>query len=94
MRTNRHIGAKEPLTYLKERIDRADLGEDIVKDRLKSHVVPFESLRVGGYALNPSSDERRLQIQSDYTAFRAARASLLRAALVKLCEGRDWPNVG
>jgi hypothetical protein len=43
-----HVSAKEPLKYLTERIDRADLGEPVVRYRLMSHVVPFEELHVGG----------------------------------------------
>jgi hypothetical protein len=43
MNTNRNISAKEPLKYLAERVDRAELGESVVRDRLRSHVVPFEN---------------------------------------------------
>ncbi len=48
MSTNRNVAAKEPLTYLSERIARADLGEEVVRDRLRSHLVPYELLRAGG----------------------------------------------
>lgn len=50
MSTNRNISSKDPLKYLGERIDRADLGEQVVRDRLHSHLVPFDELQVGGYA--------------------------------------------
>lgn len=92
MNTNRNISAKEPLKYLSERIDRADLGETVVRDRLRSHVVPFEALNVGGYAVLSSAAEREAKILSDYDAFLRKRAEMFLKALEALCQGRNWPN--
>ncbi len=94
MNTNRNISAKEPLKYLRERIDRADLGETVVRDRLRSHIVPFTELNVGGYALIASVEARREKIQADYDAFLRARAAVISAALTALCQGRNWPTEG
>lgn len=94
MSTNRNISAKEPLKYLSERIDRADLGEPIVKDRLRTHIVPFDELKVGGYSELKSPEDRSKKIRTDYEAFLRARAELIGAALKALAEGRNWPNEG
>jgi hypothetical protein len=92
MNTNRNISAKEPLKYLSERVDRADLGEAVVRDRLRSHVVPFVELKVGGYAAIESPDEREAKIRSDYQAFLRKRAEAIQSAFKALAEGRNWPN--
>lgn len=92
MSTNRNISAKEPLRYLKERIDRADLGEGVVRDRLRSHVVPFDELNVGGYSDIRAPEERATRIRKDFDTFMRARAEIMRSALKALAEGRNWPN--
>ena len=48
-RTNRTIGAQEPVQYLKERTEASSLGEDEIKRRLASHTVSFEALSEGKY---------------------------------------------
>lgn len=94
MNTNRNISAKEPLKYLSERIDRADLGKPVVRDRLRSHIVPFEELKVGGHFEIASPEERAKKIQADYEAFMRTRADMVRTSLKALAEGRNWPNEG
>jgi hypothetical protein len=94
MNTNRNISAKEPLRYLKERIDRADLGEAVVRDRLRSHIVPFDELNVGGYFEIKSPEDRAKKIRNDYETFMRARAEMVRNSLKALAEGRNWPNEG
>jgi hypothetical protein len=44
-RTNRTISAKPPVDYLRDRTEAAALGEDQVRERLRSHAIPFEELR-------------------------------------------------
>jgi hypothetical protein len=39
-RTNRTISDKDPIAYLKERADSGALGEDELKRRLKTHLIP------------------------------------------------------
>jgi len=87
--TNRNISAKEPLLYLEERVLRSNLGEDEIRMRLNSHVIPFEKLKVGGYA-KVSEELRAERIGSDYSNFVQARAELMHAAILQLCEGRNW----
>lgn len=90
MSTNRNISSKDPLKYLGERIDRADLGEQVVRDRLHSHLVPFEELQVGGYADVPAPG-RAGRIRADYEAFLARRADMIGEAFRALTSGRNWP---
>lgn len=94
MSTNRNISAKEPLKYLSERIDRADLGEAVVRDRLKTHVVPFDELKVGGYSAIAAPEERAKKIRGDYEGFIRQRADMVRVALKALSVGKNWPNEG
>jgi hypothetical protein len=48
-RTNRNISDKEPEHYLAERLDGTNLGIDEVKDRLASHLIPFDAMIAGDY---------------------------------------------
>ncbi len=43
-RTNRTISAKEPMTYLKERVDGSSLGKDEIQSRLLTHLISFDDL--------------------------------------------------
>ncbi|MDE2717880.1 MAG: DUF262 domain-containing protein, partial [Chloroflexota bacterium] len=56
--TNRSISAKEPVAYLRERAQRAPLGEKQIQRRLNAHIIPFGELNVGGYP-NVTNDEER-----------------------------------
>lgn len=47
--TNRMIGAREPVRYLKERTEASAHGEGEIKYRLTSHAVSFEDLSRGDY---------------------------------------------
>jgi hypothetical protein len=48
-KTNRKISDKEPEKYLTERRDGTDLGEDEVRHRLKTHLIPYEEMTAGNY---------------------------------------------
>lgn len=48
-RTNRNISDKEPERYLAERRDGTDLGEQEIKARLASHLIPYEEMVSGDY---------------------------------------------
>ena len=48
-RTNRTIGAREPVQYLRDRTEAAALGEEEIRRRLSSHAVSFDSLARGDY---------------------------------------------
>ncbi|MDP3938833.1 MAG: DUF262 domain-containing protein [Deltaproteobacteria bacterium] len=85
--TNRKIAAKEPLDYLRERIDKATLGEPEIRWRLKTHAAPFDSLNVGGYADELHAVVRAQNIKTDYEAFLEKRAELVGQAIATLWRG-------
>lgn len=85
-RTNRTISDKDPLTYLKERADNCALGEEEMKRRLRTHLIPYVRLAVGYDGM--SDDERRGRVKNDYDAFLSARAEVLAKAAHRVCEGK------
>jgi hypothetical protein len=85
-RTNRTISDKDPIIYLKERADSCALGEDELKRRLSTHLIPYRQLAVG-YDGMPD-DERRGRVKHDYEAFLSARANILANAAHRACEGK------
>ena len=42
--TNRRVGAKTPSQYIDERTKKASLGENVVRQRLESHLIPYDAL--------------------------------------------------
>jgi hypothetical protein len=48
-RTNRKISASTPKEYIEARAIAANLGEDEVRDRLASHLIPYDALVDGNY---------------------------------------------
>jgi len=48
-RTNRSISDKEPERYLAERRDGTNLGDDEVRARLSSHLIPYKEMVAGDY---------------------------------------------
>lgn len=83
-KTNRIIGRKDPLDYLRERVEWAD--EAAVGDRLKSHLIAFDLLSKGGYAgLEGAALSRRLS--GDFNAFLRDRAKLVETAMLTLADG-------
>ena len=85
-RTNRTISDKDPITYLKERADNCALGEEEMKRRLRTHLIPYVRLAVGYDGM--SDDERRGRVKNDYDAFLSARAEVLAKAAHRVCEGK------
>ncbi len=47
--TNRKVGAKTPKEYIDKRTKQAKLGETEVRQRLESHLIPYDSLIAGDY---------------------------------------------
>lgn len=84
--TNRVIGRKEPLTYLKERFNWAN--ENIVHQRLSSHLIPISELAAGSYE-DKDKTSKANKIKADYEAFIFKRATLISRAVEKLCAGED-----
>jgi len=90
--TNRNISAKEPVKYLKDRVERALLGEVEIRSRLATHAVPFDQLNVGGYDLL-SKHERKERVVADYECFLRARAEIVSCAIQQLCDGHSWTGM-
>ena len=84
--TNRNIGKKEPLKYLEERYKWSN--EQIVNQRLQSHLIPKEELEAGSYE-DVDDQVRAEKIKSDYESFVAKRAWLIVKAVEKLASGKD-----
>lgn len=85
-KTNRTIGNKEPLQYLKDRNEWVD--DQTVKQRLHSHLIPLEELATGGYH-NLSEEERIQKIRSDYDTFLQSRANMVAKTAKLLCSGKE-----
>ena len=88
--TNRTISAKEPIRYLRERVERSALGEDGIRRRLETHYIPYEELNVGNYEEFGDETARADRVRSDYEVFLKARANLVLTPMAALCRG-DTP---
>ena len=84
--TNRNIGRKDPLEYLKERVQWAD--EATVSDRLNSHLVPYEILREAQYE-NLNGEAFNSKLEGDYNLFLQSRAQLIHRAVTELVNGNQ-----
>ncbi len=82
--TNRVISNASPLEYLEDRVNGAFLGEDAIKARLSSHLVPWEELALAGpYPRDADGEltpEARATLVADYSTFIAARAAIVAEA--------------
>ena len=87
--SNRSFAAKEPIAYLRERVERAPLGEQQIRNRVASHIIPYDKINVGGYADIECEDARAEQIRSDYERFLEARAEMMHKKIVRLCRGEE-----
>jgi len=85
-KTNRIIGRDDPLTYIKKRSEWTN--EDVVRERLNSHLIPIPELSTGDYS-DVSGDMRLEKIKNDFDKFMNKRATLIVAAAKELTEGKD-----
>ena len=85
-KTNLNISNKEPYSYLKERYDWT--SEDIVNARLKSHLIPINELKNGGYE-GLSGEEKKEKVAIDFDAFIKKRGAYVVEAVRQLTEGND-----
>lgn len=83
-KTNRILGRKDPLEYLKERVAEAD--EDSVKKRLRSHLISYEILSNAHYA-GLTGDALKKKLSKQFSQFLQDRAALVVAAMNKLVNG-------
>ena len=70
-----------------ERADSCLLGEEELKRRLRTHLIPFEQLAKGPFDAAASDFKQR--VTSDYQTFLNARGTLLANAARLACDGRS-----
>lgn len=85
-KTNISIGRKDPLEYMKDRYKWT--SEDIVRERLQSHLIPIAELANGGYE-GLSEEEKIQKLKNDFTIFIKKRAELVMRAVNLLADGHQ-----
>lgn len=85
-KTNRMIGRKDPIDYLKDRVEWAD--EPTVRQRLGTHLVPYEMLTGASYG-DLQGDVLKAKLQPEFDAFLLARARLIEEAARRLSSGES-----
>lgn len=88
-KTNRMIGRKDPLEYLQERVEKADVND--VKGRLDSHLIPFDHLAKAHYD-GLAGQALKDRLETDFNDFLAERARLVEIAITRLAQG-DRPRL-
>jgi hypothetical protein len=87
-KTNRTIGRLDPITYLEKRAENAPDPRDI-KERLESHLVPYEIIAAAGPYPEPSGVELRAAVQPDFDGFMDQRAVLVHRFMTAVCSGQQ-----
>jgi len=64
-KTNRTISANTPHDYLLKRTEASHLGEEKIKKRLKSHLIPFKPLAKNDYSAFLEKRSKLIQKQID-----------------------------
>ena len=85
-KTNMKIGRKDPLQYLKDRYEWTT--QEIVSERLQSHLVPIPELANGGYE-GLTEPVKKEKIIKDFDLFLRKRAELVINAVQLLVAGRQ-----
>lgn len=85
--TNLNIGRKEPLKYLKDRYKW--VSEDVVNERLNSHLIPIQELANGGYEECRTLEERKEKLVNDFDKFKKKRAGFFAEAAKLLADGKN-----
>lgn len=85
-KTNRIIGRKDPLDYLKERVQWAD--ELAVSNRLKTHLVSFDLLSKAHYQ-GLDGEALKTKLEADFREFMRDRAQLVHKAVIRLAAGEQ-----
>jgi hypothetical protein len=83
--TNLNIEKKEPLKYLKERYQW--VSQDIVNERLNSHLIPVEELATGGYE-HLSITDKKEKLKNDFNLFLNKRSRFFAKAASLLADGK------
>lgn len=85
-KTNISIGHKDPLEYMKDRYEWT--SEEIVRERLQSHLIPIRELANGGYE-GLSDEQKTEKLKNDFDAFIRRRTELVMKAVKLLADGRQ-----
>ena len=85
-KTNISIGRKDPLEYMKDRYEWT--SEEIVTERLQSHLIPIRELANGGYE-GLSEEQKTEKLKNDFDAFIRRRAEIVMKAVKLLTDGRQ-----
>lgn len=88
-KTNRSIGRKDPLAYLRDRVEWSD--EDTVRQRLRTHLLDYDTLSKATYELAGKpleGDALATRLRSDFDRFLEGRAALVAVAARYLSDGR------
>jgi hypothetical protein len=91
-KTNRTIGRLDPIQYLEARVKAAPEPTE-VKDRLESHLVPYEVLAAAGPYGDLVGEELRALVKPQFDDFLRERAELVSWLAEELCSGRQ-PQAG
>ncbi len=85
-KTNRMIGRKDPLDYMKERVAWAD--EAVIAQRLRSNLISYDWLAESHYG-GLTGDSLKSVLSADFECFRRDRAKLVAAAVTALADGEQ-----
>ena len=85
-KTNRMIGRKDPLDYLRERVVWAD--EKVVRERLESHLISYEQLSKAHYD-GLEGSQLKEKLEQDFDIFLRGRAELVVLAMEALTKGES-----
>lgn len=85
-KTNRIIGRKDPLDYLKERVQWAD--KLAVSNRLKTHLVSYDLLSKAHYQ-GLEDEALKNKLETDFNQFMRDRAQLVHQAVMRLAAGEQ-----
>jgi hypothetical protein len=85
-KTNISIGRKDPLEYMKDRYKWTT--EEVVRQRLQSHLIPVEELSNGGYE-GLTDEQKTEKLKKDFKAFVQKRAELILKAVDVLINGHQ-----
>ena len=85
-KTNISIGRKDPLQYMKDRYEWTT--EEVVRQRLQSHLIPVDELANGGYE-GLTEEQKTEKLKNDFKNFIQKRAVLVLRAVADLCNGHQ-----
>ena len=85
-KTNISIGRKDPVEYMKNRYEWT--SEEIVSERLQSHLIPVRELANGGYE-GLSEEKKTEKLKKDFGTFIRRRAEIVMKAVKLLTDGRQ-----